>query len=296
MTPQRLEPEWEPRLVEGTVLLAVAGRAEEGRFRAERDRLYGIADGAERETGFDTLHAAWFARLGLDRPFREALEAQPPIVARCARWLVAWARRRSDEAADLLVPPGASPTLLVRVTCETVAAPARLGVLLRRELLHVADMLDPRFGYAPGVPADVAGGPRERLVRENYRVLWNAYVDGRLARWNRVPANARAERLREFTRAFAYLGDAGEAAFEPFFDGTQRTHADLMAFAVGGPGAAPLPRCGLCELSGPMLSIDAALPARARAMIARDFPAWQPADGVCARCVEVYASRSPASA
>ncbi|HBH03749.1 MAG TPA: hypothetical protein DDZ42_17830 [Candidatus Rokubacteria bacterium] len=296
MTPARLEPEWEPRLVEGAVLLAVAGRAEEARFRAERDRLYGIAEGAERETAFDTLHAAWFARLGLDRPFREALEERPAIVARCARWLVAWARRRGDEGADLLVPPGASPTLLVRVTCETVAAPARLGVLLRRELLHVADMLDPRFGYAPGVPADVAGGPREHLVRENYRVLWNAYVDGRLARRGCLPAGSRAERLREFARAYAYLGEAAESAFARFFDADQRSHADLMAFAVGGPEAAPRPRCGLCDLPGPVVVAGATLAGRALAAIVRDFPAWRPADGVCARCAELYASRAAASA
>ncbi|OGK95613.1 MAG: hypothetical protein A3D33_08565 [Candidatus Rokubacteria bacterium RIFCSPHIGHO2_02_FULL_73_26] len=295
MTASRLALEYEPRLVEGAVLLAVAGRAAERRFRAERDRFYRVADGAEREMGFDTFHAAWFARLALDRPFCEALEEQPAIVARCARWLVARARGRSDEAADLLVPHGARPTLLVRVTCETVAAPEALRLLLRRELLHVADMLDPRFAYAPGVPADVAGGPRERLVRENYRVLWNVYVDGRLARRGLVPASVRAERLREFTRAFAPLGDAAAAAFAPFFDENDRTHADLMAFAARGPGAAPLPRCRLCELPGLTLSVDSALPAHTRAAIALDFPAWRPADGVCARCAELYASRATAS-
>jgi len=39
-----------------------------------------------------------------------------------------------------------------------------------------------------------------------------------------------------------------------------------------------------------------ALAGRALAAIVRDFPAWRPADGVCARCAELYASRAAASA
>ena len=69
-----------------------------------------------------------------------------------------------------------------------------------------------------------------------------------------------------------------------------------MAFAVGGPEAAPRPRCGLCDLPGPVVAAGAPLAAGALAAIVRDFPAWRPADGVCARCAELYASRAAASA
>jgi len=289
----RLEPEWDPRLVEAAVLAGMAGGRAEREFRIARDALYEIAEPEPREAAFARLHARWFERLGLDRPFREALAEHPAIAARCGRWLVARARGRPDEGADLRVGPDGRRTVLVRVTSDTVVEPERLALLLRREILHVADMLDPDFGYAPSLPAHAVGGPRERLVREGYRVLWDAYVDGRLARVGRMPPTARRARLGEFARAFPYLGSAAEAAFTRFFDGPALTHAELLAFAIGGPSGTPAPRCRLCELPTRDLEPDpAALPAVVRAAIARDFPSWHVDDGLCRRCAEVYATRS----
>src|SRR3989304_3929337 len=111
MTASRLALEYEPRLVEGAVLLAVAGggggggRGEERRFRAERARFYRVADGAEREMGFDTFHAAWFARLALDRPFCEALEGQPACGDRIRGWLLPPARGGGGQGAAPPRPP-----------------------------------------------------------------------------------------------------------------------------------------------------------------------------------------------
>jgi hypothetical protein len=292
MSTRPLEPEFDPRLVEAAVLAAVARRGGEGEFHAERDGLYQIAEPEPREAAFAALHARWFERLALDRPFRETLAERPTIAARCGRWLVARARGTRDEAADLLVAPSAPPTLLVRVTAETVATAERLSLLLRRELLHVADMLDPRFGYAPSLPASAAGGARESVVRGNYRVLWDAYVDGRLARLEAVPLAVRAERLAEFVRAFPHLGERAVAAFERFFGARELTHAELLAFAVGGPAGAPLPRCRLCDLPTHAFEpAPEALAAEVLAAIARDFPSWRPADGLCGRCAELYVSR-----
>ncbi len=292
MSPRRLEPEFDPRLVEAAVLAAVTGTAGEREFHAERDGLYQIAEPEPREAAFAALHARWFERLALDRPFRETLAERPEIATRCGRWLVTRARAARDEAADLLVAPPAPPTLLVRVTPETVAVGARFSLLLRRELLHVADMLDPRFGYAPSLPEGVAGGPREGVVRGNYRVLWDAYVDGRLARAGLIPATARAGRLGEFNRRFSHLGEGTEAAFERVFDAHELTHAELLAFAAGGPDGAPLPRCRLCDLPTRHFErAPEALPRDVLGAIMRDFPAWRPADGLCGRCAELYTSR-----
>lgn len=287
----RLDPEFDPRLVEAAVLEAIRGHAREREFHAQRDAVYEIAEPEPREAAFEALHGRWFERLALDRPFHEALAEQPALAQRGVRWLVTGARGLGDEAADLLGGPDIRPTLLVRVLPDTVAAPERLWRLLRRELLHVADMLDPGFGYDAALPRDAAGGARERVVRDNYRVLWNTYVDGRLVRRGVLPATVRGERRREFGRAFPHLGDRMEAAFEAFFDGQQLTHPGLLAFAAGGPDGAPLPRCRLCEMPARDFEpTPAALPDCILAAIERDFPAWQPADGLCTRCAELYAS------
>jgi hypothetical protein len=287
-----LEPEWDPRLVEATVLAANQGGADESAFHAERDALYGIAEAEAREAAFAALHARWFERLALDAPLREALAMRPEVGAGCARCLVTRAHGGRDERGDLLVAPATPPILSVRVTPETVAAPDRFRLLLRREILHVADMLTPRFGYEPALPESVAGSPRERAVRDNYRIVWDAYVDGRLVRAGLVPPDARSERFREFARAFASLGDRLEAAFERFFDARELTHGDLLRFAAGGVAGAPPARCRLCDM--PTRAFDPApdrLPRAVLAAIIGDFPSWGPADGLCDRCAELYTSR-----
>jgi hypothetical protein len=225
-----LEPEYEPRLAEAAVLHAVRHHPDERRFHAEREAAYAIADPEPREAAFDTLHGRWFARLGLDRPFRAALTEQPRVADGCGRWLVVSARGRRDEAGDLLVGAGARPTLVLRVTAETVADGAKLWPLLRRELLHVADMLDPAFGYEPALPAEVPRG-RERALRANYRVLWNAYVDGRLVRLGALPTTV----LDDHRRTFARAGVAH--ALEELCMAGGITHRRLLALAGGvAPG------------------------------------------------------------
>jgi hypothetical protein len=224
-------PEYEPAFVETAVLAALNDQRHECAFHAERDPLYAIADGDEREAAFTALHARWFDRLRLDHPLRQALAERPEIEAGCARCIVVHAPAARAEVADLLVSPWGRPQLVLRLTPETLARPDCALALLRHELLHVADMLDPDFGYEPRLPSpDGAAFDPARTGR--YRVLWDAYVDGRLVRQGRVPSTRRGERLSEFRQAFGALGEGTEAAFERFFDADRCTHAGLIAFAT----------------------------------------------------------------
>lgn len=230
--------EYEPRLIEEAVLRALSCRVEEPEFRAERDPLYEIADPEEREARFRAFHAAWFRRLGLGEGIDEALEEQPSVPANVARCLVAYTPWAREEAAELFVPSrnGAAappePVVLIRLRPETLTLPDRLRTLLRHELVHIADMLDPGFGYEPWLPPSGAGPGQEQLVRDRYRVLWDAYIDGRLARLGRTPAGIRAERVSEFRRAFPMLGERAEETFEHFFEAVSCGHGELMAFAL----------------------------------------------------------------
>ncbi len=227
-----MAPEYEPALVEAAVLAALRGHPDEPALHEERDALYGIADPDAREMAFAGLHARWFERVGLGEPLRKALAERPEIAERCGRGIVARAPAARVEGADLLVAPPARPTLLLRLTPETLSARERAVRLLRHELLHVADMLDPGFGYEPrlGAGAPLLDSGRQ----ERYRVLWDASVEGRLVRSGLAPSTVRAERLREFTRAFPALGLRAAAAFDRFFDGPRCTHAELAA-AAGAP-------------------------------------------------------------
>ncbi len=137
----------------------------------------------------------------------------------------------------------------------------------------------------PGNP--LAGGLREVPGNDALRCL--------RSRW--APALARLDpgsfygALGRLLNAFvaADCARAGVAAGPACL---RLTHAALLAFAASGPDGAPLPRCRLCEMpTRDFEPAPATLSDHVLAAIRRDVPAWQPADGVCRRCAEVYACR-----
>jgi len=288
-----LEPDYDRGLVEAAVLLALRARPEARDFHRERDPLYEQqCDVQVRDAAFGALHARWFERLDLDRPVRVALAEQPRIGAGCGRCLVARAPVSRDESADLLVAPSRLPVVLVTLTVETLAAGDRALPLLRHEFTHVTDMLDPGFGYEPLLPGVPGNSPSERLLRERYRALWAASIDGRLARRGLAPPGARAERWRGFTRVFPELGDRGAGVFARFWDGERPTHADLVRFAAGEVEGLRRPECPLCGLSTRTFASPSHLEPSVLASIAGDFPRWMAAAGLCARCAELYRARA----
>ncbi len=243
MTDRALVIEYERGLVEAAVLASLRGHPAEHAFLIERDCLYEIADPEARDDAFESLHRVWFEGLGLDQPLLVVLAEHPEIAARCGRCIVSRTLVAREESADLLVAPPATPTILVRVRTERLSVPDCVLTFLRHELLHVADMLDPAFAYEPRLPSSAGGPLGDRLLAERYRVLWDAFVDGRLARAGHAPRAVRAGRFEEFVRAFPELGDDGPAVFERFFDATCCTHGDLVALGrrtSGGPPPAPI--------------------------------------------------------
>ena len=299
--------EYEPRLVEEAVFLAVQGAGEGRAFRRERDRLYEVADPEARDAGFRAFHAAWFDRLGLGSGIALALQEHPSIAASTSRCLVAHASSSPDEGAELFVSPESGTNgalrrvVVIRLRPETFTLPDRLRLLLRHELFHIADMLDPRFGYAPRLPVTDAGPSHERLLRDRYRVLWDAYIDGRLSRLGWAPPGIRADRLSEFARAFPRLGERTEEAFDHFFGAASLSHAELVAFAVnpesilgaGRPGGI----CPLCRFPTHVFEPEPdRLSEAVRGRIRSDFPQWEAAAGLCLQCADLYRSRSPSLA
>jgi len=304
--------EYESRLVEEAVLLALRGGTEERAFRRQRDPLYGLADPEARDAGFRAFHAAWFERLGLDREIAHALQEQPSIAASTSRCLIAHASLSRDEGAELFVsadneaPEAFQRAVVIRLRPETLTRPDGLRLLLRHELFHIADILDPRFGYAPALPVTDAGPSHERILRDRYRVLWDAHIDGRLSRLGWALAEIRADRLGEFARAFPMLGDLTEALFDRFFSAPSLSHADLVAFAVDPEGMLDRSSggrrtggsCPLCRFPTHVFEPEPdRLPRAVREQIRSDFPAWESAIGLCLQCADLYRARllSPSS-
>jgi hypothetical protein len=226
-----------PDLVEEAVLLAEPAMpaAERRAFRRERDPLYEIADGDLRDERFCALHLRWFARLDLPGAIEDAIAEGLGDEVRVGEARVLRARSARDEGADLVdvVAIGgaaAAPVLVVRVRPALLLDPAGVRALLRHELMHVRDMLDPAFGYERTLPS-TTDVPSETILRDRFRVLWDVTIDGRLARASLVDPRVEAARRREFEATFPMLGSGARDAFDAWFERDRPTHDDLLAFA-----------------------------------------------------------------
>ena len=229
--------EYEQSLIETAVFLAV--RSDE-RLECELhqavDQLYEIPDEELRQCEFVPVFREFFTKLRLDRLVVGLLAERPLIGEILDRCVVREAARRKAESAELLVQSAAGSeehggrTLVIQICPQSFMDSERLVPLMRRELLHVADMLDEGFGY---LRETFSGEPsRQNLQRDRYRVLWDTYVEGRLDR-EHSGAKRQKERLEgAFGRVFAN-GTSGTdgAAFARVFDATSLTHRNFMEWA-----------------------------------------------------------------
>jgi hypothetical protein len=226
-------PEYDAVLVEEAVAFALRGKPQAPYWFA-RSRVYEIADEDARARKFLRLASEEFEAQGLGRPLDQALRERPVIAGATAGCLVAPAVTARDEGAELFVRrPRIGPEasrLVVRLRSSSFADPKRLLAFLRHELCHIADMVDPAFGYEPVIgDADATPG-RDRLLVARYRALWDAAIDGRLVREGRADPSLREARRRDLASAFPGLE---EEAFEEWLDGSAHTHPELVAFALG---------------------------------------------------------------
>src|SRR5262245_26013006 len=304
-TGRRTAIEFDPHLVEEAVLLSVERVAPEQRrlFRKERDALYRLTDPDDREVRFGDLHSRWFVSLRLAESVRAALSEQPGLLragSRVRRCLVLASGSGRDEGADLHEDRSSglnddAVAMIIRLLPSTLLDGAATRALLRRELAHIADMLDPEFGYTHAMPA--LEGTRAGLIRERYRVLWDTSVDGRLAAQGALAPGRDRIRRREVIAAFP-ARSGGEALFERLFFGPRPTHEQLWSLALGqgasalGPGGPASGRCPLCAFPTTVFHPDTSqLGSDVLEAIAGDFPSWRAGDGLCVQCSDLYASR-----
>ncbi len=301
-----LRLELDSRLVEDAVLAALRGRPR-GPYWAKHDALYAVANEEERDQKFAELHRTELEALDLCAPLRAALDEQPLIAEKVRICRVGPAPSARDEGAELFVArrgDASEPvdrSILLRLRPQAFCEPQELLAFLRHELQHIADMLDPAFGYDPELP-DVEGGPmRLKLALQRYRVLWDTVIDGRLLRLGRALESARALRQRELTRAFPMLGENVERAFTRWFEAAAPTHAEILSFALDPlkamglekPARGALGLCPLCQCTGVIHDREeTALPPVIASEILADFPAWTPDDGICPQCVDLYRGRT----
>ena len=293
-----------PRLTEETVWAALS-HLPEARTRAyhrQREQLYRMEDPDERDTRFAHLHSSWFLKLELDGPIRQAIAEQREMLAPVHRFLFAPASKATKQGAELYVNSARVPSVVMAILPRILIDGERALAILRRELMHVADMLDPAFEYEPRLPPQPAGPTHDQLLLDRYRTVWECSIDGRLLRQGRVPATVRERRYQAFMRAFPGLGSVAEASFARIFDDPRPSHRSIVTMASdpetyfgGAIGSAPRNhRCPLCAF--PTSDFEPApetLSHTVLTTIRSDFPEWQADKGLCRQCADLYRSREP---
>lgn len=309
---QSFYTEFEAVLIEEALLLRFDAHPEERIFRSERNPIYELADAEQREKRFRDLHAQWFVRLGLGRPILEALSEYPSILRAVRSCRVSATVGAEPETADLHdlydsrgQEEGPHTVVLLRIRPARLLEAAGLRAWLSHELMHIADMVDPDFGYQRAFPPAEGGPAYANRVRERYRILWDTWIDGRLFRRTKLGEPAREQRREEFLRAFARRGTDAESEFSRLFASERETHAGLLTLASepGEPLALPAENdrpasariCPLCRFpcfdwldgsSQPVLGLEGD--------IRSDFPNWHPSDGLCQQCADLYRARQAA--
>ncbi len=296
--PASFQIQFDSGLAEESVLLAIPGHPDEARFRQAHDRIYEVAEEEERERQFQRLHRRWFQQLELGHPVVCALEEQPTVIQRTRGCRVLPAIFSRDEGADLF---GSIPKRVVmRLRPSKILDREPLLAFLRHELMHLADMLDPGFGYEPELPQLEATPALDKLIRDRYRVLWDCWIDGRLLRRGWAPPQVRDRRLTELRAPFPMLGQQCEDLFADWFEQPFQTHQALVNFALdpeigaeasteGEPAAG---HCSLCQFPSFDLQSGTHLSEEVRQEISKDFPEWKPNQSLCRQCAELYRGRN----
>ncbi|HXH07622.1 MAG TPA: hypothetical protein VNI83_13655 [Vicinamibacterales bacterium] len=294
---------FDERLVEGAVLAAAPRQPFEERygFHREREAIYEIGEPDARERAFGSLFARWFERWQLARPVHRALAEQPLLAVRTSGCRVGPALGPPDEGADLYRPldsPGQPPEVGVRLRPVVLVERDACLALLRHELQHLVDMLDPAFGYDRDLPPLEGGPAYDTLVRQRYHLVWDITIDGRLVRRALLPETVRARRFGEFARSFPALGPELGDRFARWFDDPQPTHRAILEFVLARAARTPARSpdettvvCPVCRFPTAAGAFVTAVASEVAELVARRYPTWRPESGLCRQCRDLFEAR-----
>lgn len=288
-------------LVEAVVFRGASGRLKGipglqiARFNREREKLYAIADPDERNQAFFRLHRDWFREWGLEGRLTAPLK-EFPLFSQALRILAfRKSRGKNDEGTELYVNETGERNGVVALCPERLGSETDLGPFLRHELSHLQDMVDTAFGYVPELAVVSPSINQQRLARERYRMLWDVSIDGRLVRAERQTVATREQRWLEFCGIFSFWNQARQdQVFNTLWNNPHPAHRvleelvcdprQLQADAGPHPGA-PCPLCGFPTFAW---ADDSVLNENTITLIRSEFAHWTPAEGACARCVDIY--------
>ncbi|MDA0999017.1 MAG: hypothetical protein O2807_00685 [bacterium] len=296
-------------LCEEAVESEIAEQSRKGDFRIaqsirkEMDRVYEDVSSRKRASAFSALYQKYFQLLGfpdrLERIFAE-MDGIERLPGEC---LVVRVVNESEEGAQLSED---GSRVGIRLRTDTLRNFERCAYLLRHELVHIFDILDPEFECDPNQLLSEVSPSEDALFRDRYRTLWDLSVDGRLERKGWLPESVRERRFSEFRALYPNIGDDAaekvigalwsdprvrDTAFRRMVQGAASLCA---AFGVSddSPFAAdslrrlsPGSLCPLCQFP----TFDWAESSDALSgMVKAEYPGWNSTQGICTQCANRY--------
>lgn len=272
-------------------------------FRKQADEIYTKVTLRKRETSFFTLYRRFFSKLGYTERVKGILEEFSggdgfPEECYFARTF------REDEEGAQLSEDGVR--LGFQIRAETLRDPEQCAYLLRHELTHILDILDPAFDYDTSRPLSEVSPSEESLFRDRYRTLWDLSIDGRLERKGFLPQDLKDRRVSEFRSLFLNLGvEAAEQVFAALWNDRRPSSGELRQMVTGAvslcavlniaaeifgegefqPTFGPGSSCPLCQFPTHEWAEPTEELSRA---VNEEYPAWEPTQGICSQCANRY--------
>ncbi len=272
-------------------------------FRKQADAVYADTPPRKREAAFFVLYRRYFAELGYGERVKGILAEFTGEVDLPAECYFARTFQDEEESAQLSED---GTRLGVQIKVETLLDPERCAYLLRHELTHILDILDPAFEYDTSRPLSGVSPSEESLFRDRYRTLWDLSVDGRLERKGLLPQDLRDRRSAEFQTLFPNLDErTAERVFTALWRGPRPSNADLRQMVTGvvalcsalkipvdisaegeacptfGPGSL----CPLCRFP---THEWAETTEHFSQQVKSEYPDWETSQGICTQCANRY--------
>ncbi len=271
-------------------------------FCNEKEEIYQKdVSGDERDQAFKLLYDRYFRNLGLEDFFKNICRDFPHLFQPEIRVVVKRVWNRKHEEAELYVQPH-QKTVYLGILVRRMTDLIFLESFLRHELMRISDMLTLDFQYSPH-PA--LGGKNEienNLIRDRFRLLWDLYIDARLIRKGFKTVKPYEKQKEEFRRKFFFLAWPELEQMLHKLEGCESLmQIDLLSWAgdprstkVLGEGGL---RCPLCDFTSfdPVEKWDAGTD-YVVSEIRKDYPFWDPSQGICPQCFDLYGLRVKAEA
>ncbi|MDN3513726.1 MAG: hypothetical protein NG747_04935 [Candidatus Brocadia sp.] len=312
--------EYDPNLIEEVIFKELKIREEKGDFaltaeyHSRTDPVYENIPLDERPSQFKKIEWDFFKKLGFPMVIKEVLDEFPEFEERVSGCVIAKAVNPFDEGSYLtkgMNQDAGLKRLVVKLLSDRFVDIPYLKKMVRHELMHAVDMLSESYGYRD---ERLGGNPMEEsIVKERYSVFWDIYVDSRLLREGKLTISDKEGRYREFESLYKKIPDEIKIAiYDVLWEDKGLTHDRILGLAKDVnevikisdglpvrytnkkkktilPGA----QCPLCQFRTYYWAEDIEQDAYLVDAIKKDFPGWEPEDGVCGQCVEAYKVKSP---